>query len=326
MNAQLLIDAIVRQTTILIAQLATSGGLRAPLANIANQVFLELTNELEAQGVSRRVSADMFGMALRAYLRKIQRLRESSTDGGKTVWEAVYDYVRTRDVVTRRQVIEHFARDDEGVVRGALHDLADSGLVFSTGVGSAAVFRAATDDELGKMRQLRERPIDELLWAFIYREGLLTRPQMAKQVSVPAEALDAALARLAGGGRIEPQHASGETLWVARRFALPLDSSLGWEAAIFDHFQALVKTICQKLEQAPEARANDVIGGSTYTYEVWAGHPHEREAMGVLAGFRSKQGELRDAISHYNSSTEMPDKRTRVTVYAGQCVVQEEES
>src|ERR1043165_7100832 len=94
MNAQLLIDAIVRQTTVLIAQLATSGGLRAPVAHLANQVFLDLARELDAQGVSRKVSADMFGMALRAYLRKIQRLGESSTEHGRSLWEAVYDFIR----------------------------------------------------------------------------------------------------------------------------------------------------------------------------------------------------------------------------------------
>ena len=55
-----------------------------PLAHVANQVFLDLTQELHAQGVSRRVSADMFGLALRAYLRKIQRLRESTTDRGRS--------------------------------------------------------------------------------------------------------------------------------------------------------------------------------------------------------------------------------------------------
>jgi hypothetical protein len=38
MRTHLLIDAIVRQTTVLIAQLATAGGFRAPLAHIAEQV------------------------------------------------------------------------------------------------------------------------------------------------------------------------------------------------------------------------------------------------------------------------------------------------
>ena len=69
MTIEPLIHAIVRQTTILIAQLATARGVRAPLAQIANQVFLDLVNELERQGVSRKVSADMFGLGLRTYRR-----------------------------------------------------------------------------------------------------------------------------------------------------------------------------------------------------------------------------------------------------------------
>jgi hypothetical protein len=62
-NVQLLIDSVVQQVTVLIAQLATSGGARAPVAHIASQVFIDLAHELEAQGLSRKVSADMFGMA-----------------------------------------------------------------------------------------------------------------------------------------------------------------------------------------------------------------------------------------------------------------------
>src|SRR6476469_7358250 len=93
MTIELLIHAIVRQTTILIAQLATAKGIRAPLAHIANQVFLDLVAELERQGVSRKVSADMFGLGLRTYRRKIQRLLESSTDRGRPLWVAVLDYV-----------------------------------------------------------------------------------------------------------------------------------------------------------------------------------------------------------------------------------------
>jgi hypothetical protein len=63
MNVRLLIDTIVREATVLIAQLATSGGLRAPLAHVAGQVFVELAAELEREGVTKKVSADMFGLA-----------------------------------------------------------------------------------------------------------------------------------------------------------------------------------------------------------------------------------------------------------------------
>src|SRR6188508_1340718 len=98
MNVQVLIDSIVRQTTVLIAQLATSGGVRAPLAHVASQVFMELARELESQGVSRKVSADMFGMALRTYQRKTQRLRESATVRGRSLWEAVLEFLQSEEV------------------------------------------------------------------------------------------------------------------------------------------------------------------------------------------------------------------------------------
>ena len=67
MHTKVLIDSIMRQTTVLIAQLSAAAGIRAPLAHLADEVFLNLSKELEDQGVSRKVVADMFGLALRTY-------------------------------------------------------------------------------------------------------------------------------------------------------------------------------------------------------------------------------------------------------------------
>jgi len=89
MTIPLLVAALVRQTTVLIAPAATTGGVRVPLAQVADQVFLDLVRELERQNVSRKVSVDMFGMGLRSFLRRIQRLAESSTERGRSLWEAV---------------------------------------------------------------------------------------------------------------------------------------------------------------------------------------------------------------------------------------------
>src|SRR5262245_42266283 len=130
MTLELLIHSIVRQTAILIAQLATSGGARAPLAQVADQVFIDLVRELERQGVSRRVSADMFGLGLRTYQRKIQRLSESRTDRGRSLWEAVLEFVRGQSIITRAKILIRFASDDEPQVRGVLHDLCESRLIF----------------------------------------------------------------------------------------------------------------------------------------------------------------------------------------------------
>src|SRR6187549_1621601 len=59
MDIAVLIDAIVRQTTVLIAQLVTSAGGWAPLAHTANQVFVDLVRELKEQGLGNKVIADM---------------------------------------------------------------------------------------------------------------------------------------------------------------------------------------------------------------------------------------------------------------------------
>lgn len=62
MAGTLLIDSIVRQTTVLIATLATATGNRPSLAHVANQVLLNLADELKARGIGNKVVADMFGM------------------------------------------------------------------------------------------------------------------------------------------------------------------------------------------------------------------------------------------------------------------------
>jgi hypothetical protein len=61
MNTAVLIDAIVRLTTVLIAGLATASGQRTPLSRVADQVFADLVRELSDQGLGQKVIADMFG-------------------------------------------------------------------------------------------------------------------------------------------------------------------------------------------------------------------------------------------------------------------------
>lgn len=129
MNVRLLVDGVVRQTTILIAQLSTTAGVRAPLAHIADQVFLDLAREIEGQGVGRKVVADMFGLALRSYQKKVLRLSASATDKNRTLWQAVLDSLRDGSKA-RAWIVERFGRDGEREVGAVLADLVSSGLVY----------------------------------------------------------------------------------------------------------------------------------------------------------------------------------------------------
>jgi len=63
-NRNALIDAVVWQTTVLIADLATASGVRSPVAHVAQEVFVELVTELRALGCGRSIIANRFGTAL----------------------------------------------------------------------------------------------------------------------------------------------------------------------------------------------------------------------------------------------------------------------
>ena len=320
MTRQILIDNIVRQTTILIAQLATSGGVRSPLAQIADRVFLDLARELEEQGISRKVSADMFGMALRSYRRRVRQLGESSTDRGRSLWEVVLEFLSNGNLVTRDEVLARFNRDEEALLKGVLNDLCESGLVFRLSSGKSAAYRAATTDELASLRG-RTDGLLELVWVLVYREGPLDRASLAQRTSLKPDVLQACLSELERVGRIEAD-ASGR--FSSQRFVLPAGGSAGWEAAFFDHFQAVVKTMCRRLGPKEEDAAEAENGGSTYTYSIWAGHPHEDEVRGLLREFRERHSALRQRVRSYNERAQAPACYERVTVYGGMCLTSEE--
>ena len=325
MTIELLIHAIVRQTTILIAQLATSRGVRAPLAQIADQVFIELVREIERQGISRKVSADMFGLGLRTYRRKIQRLSESSTERGRSLWEVVLEHIKTQNMVTRREILARFPNDDEAQVRSVLRDLCDSQLVFWAGSGSNASYRAASNDELATLqRKLGAEGAEELVISLMYRESPLTLNEIAERAQTEVAAIEGTVQRLLADGRIQHSETNGVARYHANALVVPLGAAVGWEAAVFDHFKALVTTVLSRLNENRATALDDHVGGGTYTIDVWPGHPLQDEVFGTLARLRSTLTDLRERVAKINGEQPLPEAHTRVVIYAGQCLTHED--
>jgi hypothetical protein len=311
-NTQILIDHIVRQTMVLIAQIATSGGARSPLANVADRVFLELARELEAQGLSRKVSADMFGVALRSYRRRIQRLTESVTEQGRSLWSAVLDYVPRDRLITRAAVLQHFSRDDETQVRSILNDLCESGFILRLGRGAQTAFRAASDAELAGL----ERSTDgfgQFAWLLIYREGPLARAALAERMHCDPAHLEATLSELCAAGSIQESN----ELYSSREVVLEAGAPAGWEAAMLDHFRALVLTLCNRLRGVDDASRN---GGSTYTFDVSPHHPLAPDVYGTLARVREELSSLRSRVEDHNQKHPDEELSELVTTYVGQLV------
>src|SRR5689334_22590474 len=196
MNLKLLIDGVVRQTTVLIAQLSTSAGVRAPLAHVADQVFVELAREIEAQGVRRQVVADMFGLALRSYQKKMRRLTESATVLNNTLWTAVLALVE-EEQPSRKRVLERFERDGEREVAAVLKDLVRSGLVATTGTGDQAVYSVTSEAVRDKLRRAGDlESLVGLGWLAIFRREVTTKAELFAYLGVDAELAEGAFEEL----------------------------------------------------------------------------------------------------------------------------------
>jgi hypothetical protein len=247
----------VRQTTVLIARLSTAAGVRSPLGHIADEVFSGLVSELNHQGVSNKVIADMFGMALRSYRQKVQRLGESATSRGVTLWSAVQAFLAERDWSTRAEVLERFKYDDEVSLRGILNDLVESGLAVRSGMRGETRYRAATEDEL---------------------------PDLGSE----------------------------------------LGEAAGWEAAIVDHHRIVLNAIAARATLGSRSSPTDEAGGTTLTFDLWPGHPKEREVRQLLAQFRAAALPLWEEVNQ-TSKNDLRSDAYQLHFYLGQYLVADDD-
>jgi hypothetical protein len=68
----------------------------------------------------------------------------------------------------------------------------------------------------------------------------------------------------------------------------------------------------------------DTIGGSTFTIDVWEGHPLADEVHGTLARLRGTLSDLRTRVAQYNQDNPLPSSYTRAVIYCGQSLTNEE--
>ena len=316
MNLKLLIDGIVRQTTVLIAQLSTASGARSPLSHVTDEVFVSLAREIEAQGVRKQVVADMFGMAMRSYQKKMARLTESATQRERTLWEAVFEFVAEHNP-TRARVLERFAYDGEREVIAVLNDLVRSGIVFTTGSGDKTVF-GATSGEVRRSVQHEhdQESLQNWIWLMVFRGEARNETELCDALRMDAEIVHAAVEELIRGERLR----RGEDALHASNVVVPLGTEQGWETAVLDHFQTVAVAIAQKVRGgfAP-SKIDDRTGGSTFTFTIDGVNPHASRVLRLLAETREQVQLLWDEVAAHNEQ-QPPDPLTalRVTFYLGQ--------
>ncbi len=208
------------------------------------------------------------------------------------------------------------------MVRAVLRDLVESSVVFTSGRGDATTYRAAAPDDYPFADAAGERDaLLNLIWVALSRFAPCSVEALARAIPLEEDRTRDALEELVRDGRarrLDREPPEYDTAGCV----IPLESEAGYEAALFDHFQAMVTAICTKLQLGTaHASKEDWVGGSTYGFEVWPGHPHRDEALAFLRSVREKAVTLREKIAAYNLQHDLEGPAERVVFYAGQSVL-----
>lgn len=142
MSSEVPIDTLVEQAMVLVAREATRDGARPSLAHVGELAFAALNRELQRQGVTTKVIADMLGLAPRTYHRRVEETRSAPVMGRRTASEAVLELVRHEPGISAHQLKARLPHASAELVCSVLRDLVHSSLVVRSGWGDSACYRA----------------------------------------------------------------------------------------------------------------------------------------------------------------------------------------
>jgi hypothetical protein len=162
----------------------------------------------------------------------------------------------------------------------------------------------------------------------VYRSGSIQREALRRQLSVDAEALDDALATLEAQGLVERSGEGEFATYRASTFLVPVGAEHGWEAAVFDHYQAVARAIANKVTRGrPHSAQDDIVGGATLTFDLGPDHPCRDQVLGLLKHVRAEVNDLWNKVQDHNAENPIPEEaRTEVSFYFGQSTVSHDEA
>jgi hypothetical protein len=130
-----------------------------------------------------------------------------------------------------------------------------------------------------------------------------------------------ALGRLLLDGRVMREGNGDDAPLRSASFVISPGAAQGWEAAVFDHFQALATAVAAKVRARSSGAAAADVGGTTLHFGIQPGHPYEERVVGLLARIRAELDAFWKEVAAYNREHPIPDDlATRVTFYFGQVV------
>lgn len=121
------ISVLAYQTGRTIASTSLRGGMRRSVGWTADVMWQGLVDGFEQAGLSQKVAADMMGLTLRTYQRRVQSLQVSH-HGGQTYWMLIYTRLK-RGEATRDTILGWFDSGLKRQIVSLLRDMLDTGWV-----------------------------------------------------------------------------------------------------------------------------------------------------------------------------------------------------
>jgi hypothetical protein len=320
-----IVERVVPLVAEFFATLASRNPLKMHFADIANQTLLDMVEVLRQDGISQEAIAASLGLTINGFRAKVKQLRDRYRDRTlleqghtpalpRTLLERVFADIEEQPAGRGRTWAElqasfHAIKGDS--LRGVLHFLVKSGLLSVSGSGRSRTYRVVHRTPGGPGL------LDAMV--LLFREGPLTEAQLAMRLGVPERRAQELLSRVRDTGRlVQTAAADGSALYRVNEYHVPVDSSEGYEAAVFDHFSTVVRAICKKVRGGQhQATMRDVNGGATFSFDV----PIDSEIGAEIRVFLPTMRQRLDAWLQASeaASRAQPDvPRERITIYLGQ--------
>jgi len=159
----------------------------------------------------------------------------------------------------------------------------------------------------------------------VCRNGPIRKQELANLLPLPESVIDEGLEGLIGDERIRGEVRPDGVHYNTDRCLIPVGEAAGWEAAIIDHHRAVLTALAAKVKSGRHSSAaNDEVGGTTLSFDLWPGHPKEQEVRRLLASTRERVIELWDEVEQHNRENASEPSYT-VHFYCGQYLVEEKE-
>ncbi|NUN13814.1 MAG: ArsR family transcriptional regulator [Myxococcales bacterium] len=328
MKFSTLVERMVPLVAELFATLQVNDPLRMDFADIGQKTLIDIVGVLRQDGMTNEEIAQTLDLSIAGFYKRIRELRETYAPGKRgrpkpTLWEKVYQVVLQKTASSPRKAVRYtavqsvFPSVPDERLRTTLRFLVRFGLLTVTGPTQFPEYRVVPRDEEPDITY-------HSVVVTLYREGPLSLADLAERLRCTTAECEPHLKRLRDAGKLvesAPEHPGGSVRYRATSYHIEPESDLGYQAALWDHFYAVVRAMCKKVRMNTHlAQLNDVIGGTTFSFDVPLQHPLYAEISGFLTQTRVQMEKWLAEVSALNQNGDPALPRARVTIYAGQFV------